>query len=450
MSLPQLKRGALFIVLISLLFVSSCSQDGNTSDPVSGMETGDRTLGQAAGGSFLLISDPHLHKGVQQAEIPQGTADSGEDLWGYAAEAYDSLTNGLWTGNAKPDFVICLGDLPWHAGFPKTGLFDLNKIESQNEVFRKLRTVSAKAGIPLIYVPGNNDPLEGDYGCFEDKAGQPPWLGDTTLWPLLVNGTAASLANNDSIHRGYYSTWPLGETGKLRVIVMNTVMFTSHNHTYCDPNHWWDRVDGQLNWLDQELAAADTAGDNVWIAMHVPPGKTAYTVGGQYKVAHNWNTYTDGQHPQTVQEKFLTLTSKYAPIIRGMLGSHTHMDGIRILQDTSKHFFTLLVMEPGITPGHGNNPGMKLVNYGTGSFDFTDFTTFYTPFHFEHKNQVLPWDPNDHYSFGQYFGSYAGTNMFEKVLAAPDSVRMKFVEDIYEARPGHPDTDADASLVVYF
>src|ERR1700733_7656138 len=115
--------------------------------------------------SFLVISDIHLHGEDDQSPAITANSDSGKDLWDSAEHKIRSVLSGQ-AGVARPKFIIYLGDLPWHAKDPSQVR---NVMENAGTALSGLRALAEQAHIPLLYVPGNNDSEDGDYGPFSDS-----------------------------------------------------------------------------------------------------------------------------------------------------------------------------------------------------------------------------------------------------------------------------------------
>ncbi len=121
----------------------------------------------------------------------------------------------------------------------------------------------AAGNAPVIYAPGNIDTygvgLGPDVTFLTHNAG--------TVYSQFLNGspdqqTFLSTFTLD----GYYSVQPLGT--KLCVIVLNSNSFVGIAPSFTD-------AAAELTWLNSQLAAAQSAGQKVWILMHVPPGANA-------------------------------------------------------------------------------------------------------------------------------------------------------------------------------
>ncbi len=384
------RRLRTFLSLAFVAVVTSCDSSAQATPAVNAPPPP-----AVVSNAFLAISDVHLDN---RTGWSQYGADTGTGLWHTAQKELGALIS-----TTKPTFVIYVGDLPRHS----TGSHSVTPTERAGDVkdvLQGLRTTVGSAGPPLFYVPGNNDSIEGDYGPFtsdstDPKTGDPwgtPFEQDPGQgWPL-INGdascsgsTRACLLSGGSSKHGYYSAYPLGSQGGLRLIVMNTVMFTSG---YFGSDQSTVAAD-QLTWVGQQLAdAADaTPPEAVLLAMHVPPGLDAHSHGTQgpdddlkttwsssLDVKGKWGSSTAST--ESILDAFLaTVYPHTQKTIRGVITAHTHMDGFYTWLDGNGVLKEVAVSIPAVTPGHDNNPAIKLITYDVTNFEFLDYRTYFAP-----------------------------------------------------------------------
>jgi hypothetical protein len=289
----------------------------------------------------------------------------------------------------KPAFAIYLGDLPSHCdGHPAS------------EFTAALDGLAAIAGTgtKMIYVPGNNDSLAGDYAPFTAAGGTPLDLSKAWNGSPVLNAAPGDMIDATRLPNGYFSVYAVRGTPALRVIALNTNMFTAHYDSQNAASVQAD-ANAQLEWLNAQLKDARSKGDKVIVAMHAPPGVDGYS--GHMM----WNPvllYT-GQDPELtpgwVQATFLAIVATYRDEIVGLLSSHTHFNEIRRLRDCSRKlprlgaFTALDVAIPSVTTDHGNNPSIKLFSYDSG-FAWTENRTFYAS-----GSTGADWDTNVPLSF---------------------------------------------------
>jgi sphingomyelin phosphodiesterase acid-like 3 len=379
--------------LVKTLFLVAC------------LLTSQLTFGQGKHPVFLVISDTHIDTSLQ---VTTYGSETGKDLW---ASTTDKIKDILAT--QKPGFIILLGDLPWHAKRDS-----INQVKSARAntgfVLSSLRQLAEAEKVPLLYVPGNNDPQDGDYAPFTALNNQTPFyldMGHQAQWPVIT-ARKAEIADTSLLKLGCYAAWPLGKKNKLKVIVLNTVIFTQSKKNPYSPEPGRQAADAvsSLTWFEQQLDEA--ANQPVLIAMHVPPGKDAYNNSGN----DFWSpTLMYGSN--TIQDAFLDLVYKHREHIVGLLGSHTHMDAVKILTGRNNQYSSFMLSVPSVTPDHNNNPALKLVGYNPNTYSLTGFTTLYNPIK---NNAITTWD-----------GSYTFSNEFRcpPGLPIPVYLQSQFAKD---------------------
>lgn len=350
--------------------------------------------------SFLVISDIHLSSGASQNTAH---GDTGDSLWMAAKKEIDTLI-----ADKKPKFIIVLGDLPKHDDSTKG---DSNNVRQNIEQVLAWFKDSANIpeGVPLIYVPGNNDSWNGDYSALT----LPDSVYNGYAYPFIHVDSAtvadhACLAN-DSLQKsiGCFSMYPLGKANKLRVIVLNTVIFTRARNSRYSPDPQRQAIDAttEINWLLTQLEQASQNDEKVLLAMHVPPGIDGFAG-------------TDMWYDKDIENIFLKAVEKYQNNITGILAGHTHMDGVRLLLDSASHIDALLLSEAGIAPGHGNNPAMKIIEYSDRDYALKDFTAYYMNYwNADKTGTVRDWDSSFSFSTiapGYDFSSMSILNWFQK------------------------------------
>jgi len=345
--------------------------------------------------TFLALSDIH-YVGTANETCGQAGDETDDALWSAAQAEAQRVIQA-----ERPAFAIYLGDLPSHC---------TPHPDSQFTVALDGLANIAGAGTKLIYVPGNNDSLGGDYYPFADNAGQTP-LDRSTAWggkPVL-NARPGDMIDVSNLSKGYYAAYAAQATASapaLRVIALNTTIFTA-KYGQRVPGRQADS-DAQLDWLDAQLKDARAKKEKVIIAMHVPPGTDGYGGRNGDQIITMWDSgliYT-GQDPDLpprawVQQVFLQLIASYRAEIIGLLSSHTHYNEIRRLRDCSQTpsrmgaFTELDVAIPSITTDHGNNPSVKLFGYD-GAFEWTENRTYYAP-----AKSGAGWGGDSTFSFDQ-------------------------------------------------
>ena len=337
--------------------------------------------------NFLCISDTHLDPNA--GEVTYGE-DTGAPLWNRFTTKIASTIQA-----ENPTFILLLGDLPAHEASTQERATD------DRQVLKDLRKIADPEHIPLFYIPGNNDSIGGDYYSFTGSAGLTPLILDAQgRWPGANSRSDCKHSPNQAcildkpykLQFGYYSAYPLGSKQKLRLIALNTVIFsnsTKHPYVGQDGVSQEKAATQEIDWLKVQLLAADQAHEQVYIAMHIPPGLDAYGSTNMWKSISYQGT--------TIQNAFLDLMNQYQGIVKGLFTGHTHMDEIRKLANRDGELTVVALSIPGVTPEHGNNPGFKSFIYSSDDYTLLDSTTFYT------TPMQSDWG-NTTYSFAQDYG----------------------------------------------
>ena len=201
-----------------------------------------------------------------------------------------------------------------------------------------------------------------------------------TFYTQFVSGTVDRRTFlNTFTSGGYYSAQPLGP--KLMVIGLNTNPFALGV-----PGDNDGAVATELTWLDSTLASAQSAGQEVWLLMHVPPGvntvSTAANIVSGQPVSATMMMY------QSYQTSFLQVLAKYPGVITMTLGAHTHMDEYRILSPS-----VVLDEVPAISPCFGENPAFKVFTISQSTFTPIDYSSL------NYDLAVMPAQFNSYYTF---------------------------------------------------
>ena len=324
--------------------------------------------------NFLSLSDVHLHNTKNHVEYGD---TSGNSIWDKTMDEINTVSK-----NIKPSFMVYLGDLPNYYS-DITG--------NIGQVLADLRTL--QGDFPILYLPGNNDTLEGDYHSFQD--GKNPHgknifsLNDVPSdpWPIINRNSSTTTVSNLDFNPefGFYSVDLTIGSETLRVIALNSVIFChSGTHSYIAD----DGVDQQqasqiqFSWFENTLNAYG-ANDNVLIMMHIPPGRDGHGSSGTNMWNENIKVNTKlSKTPEIVQNAFLNVLQHNQSKLRGMLTSHTHLDGLRRIYAANTNtnpndLVTVSISTPGISVNHNNNPGFKSFKFNATNFDLIDFTTYY-------------------------------------------------------------------------
>jgi sphingomyelin phosphodiesterase acid-like 3 len=392
------------------LLALACAGSGETKQPqASTTQTGGEPDSCAApeGSWYLHISDIHLGATV---ETQQPGGDTSVPLWNATkAELIEHLS-----GPNPPAFILFTGDLPDHS--PDRGDEHTANIQT---VLADLKSIAGS--IPLLFMPGNNDSLDWDYATFTSTAGQTPL--SVSNWA----GPTVNVAAHGDPEQGYYAAVPVAG---LRVIALNTVIFSASypcSHQAPTPGNCKSEQDGeadrQLAWVKTELEAAAKAGEKVMLAMHIPPGVDAYQSPTLMWKEQQW------------QDQLLALIAASASEVVGLAFGHTHFDELRRLYNDAGELEIIALSAPGITPGHGNNPGFKAVAYDA-NFRPTDVLTWYATAS-DPNAPVYGYAPDGCYHYREVFGC-EGQDL-RACLGTPEVCTLaETMDTIYTVKNGAP------------
>lgn len=294
----------------------------------------------AGGASFIHVTDLHFDLEYKvgaatdcglplccRAAYP-GTGSAG--LYGdYNCDIpYVTLESAVQAMAAlKPDFVIWTGDNPPHNVWNQSQPFQLEYITNSSA----LMSAYFKPGVIPVY------PTLGNHGCFPVNIyqfGNEAWLTDPVakLWYPWLNAEAESTIKAF----GGYSVVHPGTN--LRIIGLNTQACNNLNFWFItnvtDPGN-------QIEWLQSQLSAAESAGQQVYIIGHIPIG--------DFDCLSQWGY------------RYKALMDRYQYTVRGEFFGHTHNDHIKI----NRGFFSGEPMSvqwiaPSLTTYTGLNPSFRL------------------------------------------------------------------------------------------
>lgn len=386
--------------------------------------------------NFLFISDVHLNSFTQDTQYDE---DTGMILWNAFLAKADSVIS-----ENNPDFIVYGGDLPTHVNFDPPLPDSARKIHNKNieTILTDLRDLATRHQISLMYLPGNNDGIAGDYASFADENGETPLdliPENNNPYPMVNMNTSGKnppyIASNPEPKIGYFSAVPIKG---LRVIAMNTVLHSKKYYAADSTNQMTDAAE-QMSWVARQLDSAKKHQEKALIALHIPPGIDAYNYQVAKNLATNWKVYPK---PNDWNNQFLQILNDHQATVIGVLYGHTHMDELRRFYNPSGTSVTEIgISAPGVTPGHGNNPGFKIVNYDATSKELLDFTTYYT------TPTVSLWG-NDSYSFNDQFGYSNQNTMYENLYKENlDSITAK-MNKIFMVKHGLPSYDVQPGIEV--
>lgn len=260
----------------------------------------------------------------------------------------ESMLSGL--GQAGPfDMVYWTGDIPAHDVWQQSRKDQLRALNTITDLVKKFL-----GQVPVYPAVGNHEStpvnsfpppfIKGNHSShwlYEAMAKTwEPWLPAEALQTLRIGG--------------FYALSP---RPGLRLISLNM--------NFCSRENFWLLINstdpaGQLQWLIQELQAAEDRGDKVHIIGHIPPGHCLKS--------WSWNYYQ--------------IVSRYENTLAGQFFGHTHVDEFEIFYDeeTLSRPLSVAFLAPSATTYIGLNPGYRVYqidgNYSGSSHVVLDHETY--------------------------------------------------------------------------
>ncbi|MCL5261240.1 MAG: metallophosphoesterase [Gammaproteobacteria bacterium] len=323
--------------------------------------------------NFLVFSDIHLDTTqTHPMEIePKGVNwGSGLDVNTFnvmLSQIQDKIQHGLIP---QPMFILITGDI---AGYARP-ITHPDATYNNEEIVLK-GVYNAFPNTPILLAFGNNDSLEKDYGLFYYAPGikgkhssyeiaMVPGNGwrdgflSTGRWCQITNMSYPCLINEDK-ENGYFTAYL---APNLQLISLNSVMFSDSRHNTTPQS----LADKQLVWLGNQLKIADFLNDSVLIASHIPFGNNIFDNSTFWR--------------SNDQDQFYTYLSRYRNNIIGVLSGHTHLEELKVLQDTAHNNIGALIFTAGLSTSHGNAPSLKSFslskNSSTNKWAISNYETF--------------------------------------------------------------------------
>lgn len=336
----------------------------------------------------LLISDPHVDITKRQTAHINPLPNTSEEL---DPQSFKTLIAKIGEQidlhQERRHAVLLLGDLPAHNAYKRK-----KTRENINLVFEQLFEKINPS--PYLYVFGNNDSLQRDYGQFT--------YGDESVSDLLkaITGNndgflstgrqcpfnGETCIQNQNPKYGYYTAY-LGD--HLKLISLNSVVFVSRPQF--SPSR--EGAPEELQWLEEELKTSKAKHEQVILAMHIPP--------------QSWES--------KYKEPFKKIIKTYPDIIIGMVAAHTHFDEIHAIKIENKGDVIPIVYSASLGPDHGNASSFKTLVLSrqneSAPWQLKDYITYHFIGTSAGKSQL-----NQYYDFNQAFCSGTSTETVSNCL----------------------------------
>ena len=248
----------------------------------------------------------------------------------------------------KAAFAVFTGDIVDHAVWNTTQPQNTLDI---NDAYGRMTSLN----LPVYGVIGNHEMSPTNAFPPISVGSSAQWVYDLLSgdWSQWIGADSASSETNFGAYSTKYAN------GNLRVISINTNMYYTQNYwLYEEPME--QDPSGQLEWLVNELQAAEDAGDRVYIIGHTPMG------GGD--AFHDTSNYLD------------QIVNRYSNTIAALFFGHTHVDEFQISysdynSQTYQSAEAMSYVMPSMTPTSGF-PAFRVYSVDPVTFSVLDSTTY--------------------------------------------------------------------------
>ncbi len=303
-----------------------------------------------------------------QAFPQRGKADTSYPLFMSMLSAAKGMIGGDGK-RARYDYVLNTGDNLSHGfrdAFRKAGGKERDYrrfvIKTLRFVDRMLRKSFRSA--PLIYAPGNNDAVCGDYKV----APKSPMLAQIARdLPVVAHNRRA---RRDFAVGGYYVV-PHPTVPQHDIIVLNSVFWSIKYKDECGKTAGGPGAI-ELAWLKRTLGREKSAGRTATLAMHIPPGIDAYLSSHQACPQTGTPFWRED-----ATSHFRALITEFKSVVSASYAGHTHMDDFRLLSDKNGSPLLATRITPAVSPVFGNNPAFAVLLYDRTDAIVGDSAVYY-------------------------------------------------------------------------
>ncbi len=265
-------------------------------------------------------------------------------------------------------FVTVTGDLLVHAFDCRYDALlkdqgGYSAFAEKTAVFVMRRVEASFPGVPVYIAGGNNDSACGDY-----RLNSPDKYLDATkkveMTGLRNRAEAQGSASQYETDGDF--TVQLPGLRKTMLVVLDDI-YQAGNYTDCDGKADAAAGAAQLAWLDRQLTAIATRGEQAWVIGHIPPGVNVYstlTKGGDFCAGMKVKLLlsSDGLAETLV---------KHADVVRLALFAHTHFDEVRLLGGKVP-----MKLVASVSPVNGNRPTFTVAEVNAKTATLDDYSVF--------------------------------------------------------------------------
>lgn len=215
--------------------------------------------------------------------------------------------------------------------------------------------------VPVI---GNNDSTCGDYMV----ALRDPFLKDfANAWQQASKQSIPATESNEFASSGHYTTTLQGNA-KLKIIVGNDIFMAPQYNGRCG-NSFVPPGQGELAWMEQQLTAAEKAGQKVWLVTHIPPGVDV--TRSLYKSITGRSSAISPMLKDDYNQRYLDMLHRHAKNILIHFTAHNHFNEIRVPGGE-----VAVLMAPSISPDKTNNPTFQVYDVDVKNMLVKNFTNY--------------------------------------------------------------------------
>ena len=245
-------------------------------------------------------------------------------------------------------------------------------LRCEDSGLRHTAASQAYPSAPIYFALGNNDSGCDDYSETPDSA----FLKSAgASFAASVHDPDARASLDASFPRlGDYSVMLPAPMRNTRLIVLQDTFESSH-YKGCNGNPSTAPAAQQIAWLHKQLTEARSAGEQVWVMAHIPPGIDVYTTYHRY-------LFAPGEACNVKQpQMFLSSTAlgetigEFGDVVRLAIFAHTHMDEIKLLRGSDGNLVPAKLV-PSISPINGNDPSFMVAQVSPETATIKDYEVY--------------------------------------------------------------------------
>jgi hypothetical protein len=428
--------------LISFSLVTTMTTTTTTASTVASASPTAPPLAPAVG-AFLHISDIHLdvwYNGcvnstsfcrapdTRNASFTMSTCEHPAPFGQFGCDSPAQLLSALLmaigareraagdsASSPRSSFAIISGDFAAHRMWNASTTLTAVRAASAalNETFAQL-------GVDLVPALGNND-------CYPNYCAVS--FNDTSSVAFVDNATENAtalylalfeiwsgefgwvpLSERESFVRGgYYSKLVrVANMTSLRIIVLNTMLFSPSHAPFVPGSAADDEAQAQLKWFGEQLSAAGVRQEHTYVVAHIAPASNDYMLQRLWHEAY-----------QTEYVSLVRAAAANANEVVAHLFGHTHRDHFALLGGANMTMADgmAFLMAPSVSPVSGTNPTFRLVLVAASSGQLLDYEQYFTDF--------LD-SGNDSASFPQWTLEYAFDQAYDELSLSYQALRELF------------------------